>query len=187
MRTAVLLGALCLALILASCTAPAAPTHARRRAARSHVRPQRDQRAGRHAHAVSAPTRTSTAIRTSTPAPTLTRPPTATPTITRVPLPTPASPRPTPLSLQNSKNGLFDVVVIVDKASPDIARSDVTRVFETAASQMAAHTGEWMRLVEVVYGMSRGTTGDQFTQMQNLALAYLKAQSGQSPGRHPDL
>lgn len=125
---------------------------------------------------------TATATRTLVPSPTVTPVPTIPPTPTRIPLPVPAAPRPTPKSGQNSQNGLFDVVVLVDKRSPDVPRADVTRVFEVAATQMAARTGQWMRLVDVVYGMSRATTGNEYVQMENLALDYLK----QNPANPPE-
>ena len=124
----------------------------------------------------------STATRTPLPPPTATPAPTIPPTPTRQPMPVPAAPRPTPKSIQNGQNGLFDVVVLVDKRSPDLSRADVNRVFEVAATQMAARTGQWMRLVDVVYGMSRSTTGNEYVQMENLALDYLK----QNPANPPE-
>lgn len=129
-----------------------------------------------------SPTRTTvpTATRTLAPTPTATR--TVVPTATRVPWPVPASARPTPKSGSNLTNGVFDVVIIVDKKAPEVKREDAVRVFELAARELAARTGEWMRLVDVVYGMERQVTGNEYTEMSNLAGEYLK----KNPNNPPD-
>jgi hypothetical protein len=97
-------------------------------------------------------------------------------------MPVPASPRPTPKSGSNLTNGVFDVVIIVDGKAPAVSREDAVRVFELAAREMAARTGEWMRLVDVVYGMDRQPAPNEYDQMKNMAGAYLS----KNPANPPD-
>jgi hypothetical protein len=96
-------------------------------------------------------------------------------------LPTPGGPRPTPAGSQNSKNGVFDVIVLVDAKGPQIARADIERVFEMATLNMGARTGQWMRLVDVVYGLTRGTTGGETVQLTALVNSYLAKNTANPP------
>jgi hypothetical protein len=113
------------------------------------------------------PTAAPAATRTPTPGPT------ALPTAVHKPLPTPGGPRPTPAGSQNNKNGVFDVLVLVDAKGPQVARPDIERVFEIAALNMGAKTGEWMRLVDVLYGLTRGASGGETAQLTALVDGYL--------------
>ncbi len=107
--------------------------------------------------------------------------PTALPTPVHKPLPTPGGPRPAPAGNQNSKNGVFDVLVLVDAKGPQVKRVDIERVLEIATLNMGAKTGEWMRLVDVVYGFARGTTGDERAQLTSIVNTYLSRNATNPP------
>jgi hypothetical protein len=113
------------------------------------------------------PTGVATPTRTGTPRPT------PRPTAVHKPLPTPGGPRPTPAGSQNNRNGVFDVLVLVDAKGPQVARPDIQRVFEIATLNMGDKTGQWMRLVDVVYGLTRGTSGGETAQLTALVDTYV--------------
>jgi hypothetical protein len=61
---------------------------------------------------------------------------------------------------------------LVDGSAPPIPREDVTRVFTLATSKLEEKTGQWMRLVDIVYGYSARSFSrpDQY----DLVMRYLK-------------
>jgi hypothetical protein len=82
---------------------------------------------------------------------------------------------PTPASNLNRTNRLFDVLVLVDALAPQTPRADIVRVFNRAATHLADKTGEWIRIVDVVYGVARGTN------IQAMVNSYLTVHPSNPP------
>jgi hypothetical protein len=64
---------------------------------------------------------------------------------------------------------------MVDALAPQTPRANIERVFNLASSTLAGKTGQWMRLVDVVYGVPRGKN------IQEMVTGYLNSHSSNPP------
>jgi hypothetical protein len=69
----------------------------------------------------------------------------------------------------------------MDAKGPQVSRLDIERVFEIAVLNMGAKTGQWMRLVDVVYGMTRGASGGETAQITAMVDKYLSQNTKNPP------
>lgn len=80
---------------------------------------------------------------------------------------TPSSPAPrgnSPAGVPFSRNGFFDVAILVDAQAPQTPQAEVERAFDLAAAKMAEKTSEGMARSEIVYGLARGSSATSMAQ-----------------------